>query len=93
MTTGISRGTRVVSAGFTVYLTDTSKDYYQIAKDRTSVAIVITIGDVVGKLFTISLPQMTLNTPDIDKTNPEIQMVFTAEAWGYANEEMVIKFH
>ena len=34
VTTGISRGVRVVSAGFTVYLTDTSKDYYQIAKDR-----------------------------------------------------------
>jgi hypothetical protein len=90
---GISRGVRSVTASFTVYLTDISKDYYQIAKDRTSVPIIVTLGDIAGKMFTIELPQMTLNTPDIDKTNPDIQMAFTAEAWGYANEEMVIKFH
>ena len=93
VTSGISRGVRSVTASFSVQLTDISKDYYQIAKDRTSVPIVITVGDVIGKMFTISLPQMTLNTPDIDKTNPEVQMAFTAEAWGYANEEMVIWFH
>jgi hypothetical protein len=93
VSSGISRGIRSVTAGFTLLLTDTTKDYYQMAKDRTSVPIVVTIGDVVGKMFTILLPQMILNTPDIDKTNPEVQMAFTAEAWGVNNEEMVIRFH
>jgi len=91
-TSGISRGLRVVTDTFTVYLTDVTKDYYAIAKARTNQPLFVQIGDIAGKLFSIWLPQRTLKTPDLDKTPPEIQMQFAGEAYGYAAEEMVIAF-
>jgi len=92
VTSGISRGLRVVTDTFTVYLTDVTKDYYAIAKNRTNQPLFVQIGDVAGKLFSIYLPQRTLNTPDLDKTPPEIQMQFSGESYGFAAEEMVIAF-
>ena len=83
-TTGISRGLRVINDTYTVYLTDVTKSVLRSRRNRTSQPIFIQIGDVAGKLFSIYLPQRTLNTPDIDKTPPEIQMEFTGEAYGYA---------
>jgi Phage tail tube protein len=91
-TSGISRGVRNVNDTFLVYLTDVNKVFYQAAKDRVNQSLFIQIGDVAGKMFSIWLPQRILNVPEIDKSKPEVQMPFTAVAWGNSNEEMVIAF-
>jgi hypothetical protein len=92
VTSGISRGLRVVSLTFLVYLDSVTKDLAQIAKDRTNQTVFLQIGDIAGKMFSLWFPQIILQTPDIDKTPPEVQMSFTGDAWGYTNEEMVVAF-
>lgn len=89
---GISRGLRVISLTFVVYLDSVTKNLFGIAKNRTNQTVFLQIGDVAGKMFSLWFPQIILQTPDIDKTPPEVQMSFTGDAWGYVNEEMVIAF-
>jgi hypothetical protein len=92
VTSGISRGLRVISLTFIVYLDSVTKNLFGIAKNRTSQTVFIQVGDVAGKIFSLWFPQIILQTPDVDKTPPEVQMSFTGDAWGYTNEEMVIAF-
>jgi len=92
VTSGISRGLRVVSLTFVVYLDSVTKNLFGIAKNRTSQTVFLQIGDTAGKNFSLWFPQIILQTPDMDKAPPEVQMSFVGDAWGYTNEEMTIAF-
>lgn len=97
VTTGITRGKRIVTSNYVVFLTDVTKTLFTTtAKSRNPHSIFVQIGGNVGGtagyVIAFWMPTTILDIPDFDESEDEIQMQFTAEAYGTGNNELVIAF-